>query len=301
VLTGDFQLNTIGRIMKAALFTSLAVILALVPCLCAANPNQPKAYHCISRFENGVINWSTGNISAVGKASPQDNRDASQGSVPGSARADANRQIIEILKQIKIKPGLSVGEYASKNDVILAGMEKTAWDARISKQYYTSALAVEISIETSMFGGFLQLVLPEEIRQIPKINPETTQKNPVDMPMDIKDNPYTGLIIDARGLGVEPVISPVIVSEQGHAVYSSEFISRDFAVQNGACKYICDMGPASADRRIGSHPLVLKGLRKEGKPHPAVVISMSDYHLLEKATERHIFLKECRVIIVTDQ
>ncbi len=52
--------------------------------------------------------------------------------------------------------------------------------------------------------------------------------------------------------------------------------------------------------RIGSHPLVLKGLRSAGEQNRAIVISMSDYSLLEKTTERHTFLKECRLIIVKD-
>ncbi|MBU1344702.1 MAG: hypothetical protein KKE44_18510 [Proteobacteria bacterium] len=275
----------------------MALVFLLMPFFCMANQAESAKHHCITRFENGAINWTTGNISAIGKATPEDNRDISQESVPGSARADANRQIIEILKQIKINNALSVEAYASKNDIILAGMEKTARDATLSKQYYTSALSVEITIETSMFGGFLQLVLPEEIRQISQISPEISRKKSTANP----ENLYTGLIIDARGLGVESVLNPVIVSEQGHDVYSSSFISREFAVQNGVCKYICDMDQALKGKRIGNHPLVFKGLRKEGKQNTVIVISMSDYGLLEKVSERHQFLKECRVVIVQDQ
>ena len=263
---------------------------------CLAGLDQPKSYHCVTQFENGSINWSTGNVFGIGKASPEGKSELSHQFVLGSARADANRQIIEILKKIKISNTLTVGEYASKNDVILAGMEKTARDAAISKQYYTSALSVEIMIETSMFGGFLQLVLPEEIRQISKISPEIRKKNS----NPVGENLYTGLIIDARGLGFEPVLNPLIVSEQGHDIYSSVFISREFAVQNGVCKYLCSMDQALKDKRIGNHPLVFKGLRKEGKPTTAIVISISDYRLFEKTTERHAFLKECRVIIVQD-
>jgi len=266
-------------------------------CHCTANQDQTRVYHTISQFKNGTVNWTTGTISAIGKASPKDNTETSQESVQGLARADANRQIIEILKQIKINPSLSVEAYASKNDIILAGIEKTARDAVVSKQYYTSALAVEIIIETSMFGGFLQLVLPDEIRQIPKINPEILQKKDVDI---IKEPLFSGLIVDATGLGVEPVLNPVIVSEQGHDIYSSAFISRDFAVQNGVCKYLSSMEQALKDKRIGNHPLIFKGLRMEGKPNTVIVISMSDYRLLEKTTERHRFLQECRAIIVID-
>jgi len=214
---------------KKRLAYGCVIVIIFFHSFCLANQDQPKDYHCVTQFENGTINWSTGNISAIGKASPEENTKTSHESVLGAARADANRGIIEILKRIKINNTLSVDDYASKNDIILAGMEKTARDAIISKLYYTSALSVEIMIKTSMFGGFLQLVLPEEIRQIPKISPEIRKKNI----QIIGETLYTGLIIDTRGLGVEPVLNPLIVSEQGHDIYSSVFISREFAVQKG--------------------------------------------------------------------
>ncbi len=277
-------------------FFVIALIFGSHSSYCLADQNELENFHCITRFEHGTINWTTGNILAIGKASVEDNTKTSQKSVPGSARADANRHIIDILKQLIINNSLSVGEYASKNDVILAGIEKTARDAVIKKQYYTSALSVEIIIETNMFGGFLQLVLPEKIKQISQVNFDKSGEN-----SEMSgENLYTGLIIDARKLEVEPVINPVITSEQGHDIYSSTFISREFAVQNGVCKYYCNLEQALNDDRIGSHPLVLKGLRSAGEHNTAIIFSMSDYHLLEKVTERHGFLKECRLIIVKD-
>jgi hypothetical protein len=257
---------------------------------------QSKTSHCITQFEHGIINWTTGNILAIGKASVEDNTQTSQKSVPGSARADANRHIIDILKQLKINNALSVGEYASRNDIILAGIEKTARDAVTTKQYYTSALSVEIIVETSIFGGLLQLVLPEKIKPIPQINLEHSKINDKKSEADL----YTGIIVDARKLEIEPVLNPVIISEQGHDIYSSSFISREFAVQNGVCKYYCDMEQAVKDERIGTNPLVIKGLRNAGKENSAIIISMSDYQTVEKTAERHTFLKECRFIIVHD-
>lgn len=261
-----------------------------------ADPETPPNGDCITKFETGTVNWTTGMVTASGKASPANQSPASKESVSLYAKAEAVKNILETLKQIKINNELTVNDYASKSVVILAGLEKTAREAMVSKQIYTSALSLEITLETSLFGGFLQLVLPEEIRQIPKINPEF---NPNILPV-IGKSPYSGLVIDARGLGIEPVLDPVIVSEQGHEVYSSVFISREFAVQNGICKYVCNLDQAVQDKRIGDNPMVIKGLRKEGSKNATIVISMSDYLALEKTTERHAFLNECRVIIVRD-
>ncbi len=275
----------------------MALSLGLIFSPCHSQDLTPNPSHCITQHGNGTINWTTGTITAIGKASPQGNKEFSNESVLGSARTDANRQIIRMLKNIKVNQTLTVEDHAAKNDVILAGIEKTARDATILRQYYTSDLSVEIMVKTNILGGFLQLVLPENIRQIPIINLEFIQKSP---PVK-KQTPYTGMIIDARGLGIEPVLNPVIVSEQGSAIYSGEFISREFAVKNGVCNYICNMEAAIYDKRIGDYPLIFKALRKEGKENSTIVISMSDYLLLEKTTERHNFLKECRVTIVKDQ
>jgi len=283
------------KLNKKYLTACFIILLFYFPnAFCLAGQKDLNTSLCITQFKNGIINWTTGKILATGKASVEDNTQTSHKSVPGAARADANRHIIDILKQLIINNSLSVGEYASSNDVIMAGIEKTARDAVITRQYYTSALSVEILIETSMSGGFLQLVLPEKIRQIPQINIEQPKKE-----MMIK-NSYTGLIIDARKLEIEPVLNPVIISEQGDDIYSAAFISREFAVQNGVCRYYCDLDQASKDDRIGSNPLIIKGLRNAGKQNTAIIVSMSDYLLLEKTTERHTFLKECRVIIVKD-
>lgn len=276
------------------------LILIVVPvfswCPALAREDAPARFQCVTFYDYGKINWSTGKITAIGRATPEGNKESDIESVPGSARADANWHIIEILKQIKIHNRLTIGTYASKNDVILAGIEKTARDAVTIRQTYTSALDVEILIETSIFGGLLQLVLPDDIRQIPGIRLDRSL--PVQTPMG--KIPYTGLILDTRGLGVEPVLYPVIVNEQGREIYSSLFVSREFAVQYGVCIYLCDMDRAAVHPRIGSNPLIVKGLRKSGKDDTSIIISMTDAKKIEKVKERHEFFKECRIIIVTD-
>jgi len=262
---------------------------------------QSALPQCLKPLENGHIDWTMGIVTAIGHAAPEINAEGKAVAMPGSARASATRNLIAILKQVKISGDLTVGEYASTHDAILAGIEKIAQDARVYRQLYTSALDVEVRVEATFYGGFLQLVLPDHIRQIPKIN--ELKHGPAD---PVKNRPsavvgaktYTGLIVDARTFNLEPVLYPTIVSEQGREIYSSVFISREFAVQNGVCAYLCDMNQALASARTGSNPLVVKALRKTGDKTGAIVISMADAKTLDRATERHIFLKECRVIVV---
>jgi hypothetical protein len=261
----------------------------------AFSTTDTPPHHCLIALDQGTINWTTGTVTVTGRSGPRLSPDNIPEPDPGAARADANRQLIELLKQIPIHNNLTVGQYASRNDTIMAGIEKTARDAAIIRQYYTSALDVELTVQTRILGGFLQLVLPDEIRQIPKINPDGLP----DDRMESGKIPYTGLVLDVRELEFEPVLYPVIVSEQGGSIYSAVYISREFAVQHGVCKYVCTMDNALQDPRVGGHPLVIKGLRTSGKENTAIVISTADAKQIEQATERHRFLKECRVMFVT--
>jgi len=252
-------------------------------------------------LENGYIDWTTGFVTATGQAAPEINAGGTAVAMPGSARTCATRNLIAILKQMKISGDLTVGEYASTHDTILAGIETVAQDAGVRRQMYTSALDVKVWVAATFYGGFLQLVLPDHIRQIPKINElkqgsaESAESTPS---AAVGAKPYTGLIVDARRLNVEPVLYPTIVSEQGREIYSSVFISREFAVQNGVCAYVSDMDQALASDRAGSNPLLLKALRTTGDKTGAIVMSMADAKTLDRATERHTFLKKCRVIVV---
>ncbi len=278
----------------------LAVAASATLAATASRSSTKDASQCIFLLEQGSINWTTGTIIAHGQAAPLENREKNADIILGTARTRARRNIIELIKKIPITSTMETGAYAAGNDVIMAGIEKTAMDARVSRQVYSSNGALHLTIETSMFGGFLQLVLPEEIRQIPEIMPavETEKKGSVHQAVVFD---YTGLIIDARDLDFTPVIYPKVLDEQGRQLYASEFISREYAVQKGIVAYHCDMEQAVRDDRIGINPIVIKGLRTGEENKSAIIINMSDTNQLEATAERHAFFRECRVIIVLGQ
>ncbi len=255
------------------------------------------AKDCITTHEQGRINWTTGQITVSGKATPSGNTTKEIESLPGSARADANRNLIQLLKQINIYHGLNVGQYAAANDKILGGIETTAREAITTLQTYTSAMDLQVMVSMNFHGAFLQLVLPEEICQISGVNLETSQKTPAKNPSD-SSTAHTGLIIDAGAVVFQPVLYPVVIDENEKQIYSSQFISREFAVQFGVCSYASDMASAMKQKHVGAAPVVVKALRASKKNAAFLVISTADAKRLEKITERHRFFRECRVVII---
>ncbi len=274
----------------------IILIILLFPNYALPNDQSQGQSHCVKTYENGCVDWTTGQISAMGKASPPENKALvdNPDAVFGAARADASRNLIMLLKGMGLNGETSVGESATASDIILAGIEKTAMDAQMISQHFTSDRALEVCLETTMFGGFLQLVLPEEIGEIPTI----TQKKIIN---EKRDTPlYTGIILDARGRDFQPVIYPPILSETGDKIYGTATMGREYAVQQGICTYLCNPDHPLIRERAGSNPMTIKVLRKGGQDHPALIISSAEAKKIENTPEHHAFMKECRVVILMD-
>jgi hypothetical protein len=166
-----------------------------------------------------------------------------------------------------------------------------------------------VSVQMSIYGGFAQLVLPPEIRQVQSIRPLNGSANDhvfstrdVDPSSAVVDpDAYTGLIVDARGTGAKPLMVPLLLDEKGHEVFGPAYVSREFAVQHGVCQYIrlADNGRIHLPR-VAPRPLVIKGLKTDGPGSGHIVISNTDVSKLHGAVPHLEFLKQCRVIIILD-
>jgi len=111
---------------------------------------------------------------------------------------------------------------------------------------------------------------------------------------------FTGLIIDARGLGVRPAMAPKILNEDGKEVYGSAWINRDWAVREGMAGYLKDPLQAQQNPRVTDKPLLVKAIKASGDARVDVVISNADAAMLHSAAQNLSFLEKCKVIILVD-
>ena len=93
---------------------------------------------------------------------------------------------------------------------------------------------------------------------------------------------------------------PVLMDESGQEVYGPAYVSREFAVQRGMCRYIRGMDDSANLPRVAPNPLFVKGLRTVSKGSCDIVISNTDASKLRGASSHLEFLKQCRVVIVLD-
>ena len=155
--------------------------------------------------------------------------------------------------------------------------------------------AVEVTVAVPATGEFADLVLPQPARK----PPEPPSPPPVPE-AKLAPTIYSGLVIDARGLGVKPAMAPKVLSEGGQEIYGSAVVDRDWAVREGMVGYSKDLFVAQSSGRVGEKPLVVKALRAAGANTADVVVSNADAAKLLAAAENLSFLEKARVMIVVD-
>ena len=245
--------------------------------------------------ENGSINWSRGVVQAKGIGIPPTKMSGNfnaQTVALTDAKLNVFRIVLEIIKDLRINGTTVVGDCAIQDPPIMSKIENMVKNAKVVKKEYLTDGTVKIEMEVNLRGGFAQLVLPKDIKPLDSITLVTMNKtsSPV----------FTGLVVDARGLGVRPVMVPRILDENNQEVYGSAFVSREYAVQQGMSGYARNPKEILNNRRVADHPLVVKGLKTLGPGCSEIVISNSDASKLRSTSESLYFMKKCRVIIVVD-
>ena len=258
--------------------------------------------------ENGYINWTTGIVQAKGVGAPlkksSDNSSISNMKVLSDAKNDARHNMMKTIKSVRINSVKKARNYATINNSVAKQLEEIILKAKENEKIrkYLSDGTVEVYLRLSLYGGFAQLFLPQEIRQIESIKQvaiegKTSSSSP-SKTSNLKN--YTGLVVDATGISVNPAMAPRLLDEDGKEVYGATFASREFAVQKGMSGYSKDIKTAKTCPRVGTNPLSVKGLRTTGLGNCDIVISNADASILRNSSEHLAFLKKCLVIIVLD-
>lgn len=108
----------------------------------------------------------------------------------------------------------------------------------------------------------------------------------------------TGLVIDARGLGLRPALLPKVVDQQGQEVYVGQVVTRTNAVEQGVAGYAKDVNAAANNFRVTDNPAVIKALGASGAARTDIIIGQADAQALRRLSSNGEFLQYCRVVIV---
>lgn len=245
----------------------------------------------VETMGTGEVNWSANTVRAVGSGAPSPeapNVAVARLGAERAAKLDAMRNLLETVKGVQIDSQTTVVNFTTQSDSINSRVEGIVKGARVVKTRYLSDGGVEVIIEVPIAGGLADTVYGNMANLGTVAVPKTG--NPV----------YTGLIIDAKGTGARPAMSPKIVDEDGREVYGSAYVSREFAIKQGIVGYAKDVNAAKQNERVTANPIVVKGLKTVGAGGSDIVISNADAAGLRDVSKNLSFLEQTRVLVVVD-
>jgi len=210
-----------------------------------------------------------------------------------AAQVVAYRNLLESVKGVRVDSTTTVENFITTSDVIRTEVNGIIQGAMIMDKKYMSDGSVEVTIGMRLTGALADALLPKTPPTPPTgITGTLTPASSGQL--------YTGLIVDARGLGIKPAMAPKILNEDGKEVYGSAWISRDYAVREGMVGYLKDPVQAQTNPRVTDKPLLVKALKVAGDARVDMVITNADAAMLHSASENLSMLQKCRVIILVD-
>ena len=263
-------------------------------------------------FDNGSINYGDRTIQAVGIGFiPENVINAGQArrAAMRIAKQDALRQLIEIVNGVNVTSETTVSG-AMFDDIIKTQVQGAIRGARrVGQPSYLSDTSVEVTYEVKM-EDISRVLLPiAEKAPILKFKESSIERDftseissgqKSNKESEIVSGGVTGIIIDGKGLGLKPAMSPSIVTQSGSVVYGPGHYSRDYAASNGVVGYAKTIDKAKSDPRVQGNPLVIRGSSVSGSSATDMVISNVDAGKIIRADGNAALLGSCRVMFVLD-
>lgn len=269
------------------------------------------ANDAVEEVDNGAMNYTNGWVTAtgIGGISPlAQNPGMARGMAVRAAKVDAMRNLLETVLAVTVTSETAVRGAAVENDVIKTKVEGMVKGARIrdingdgrhdtNDFRYLSDTSIEIEMEVHM-SGISEIVLPPTgYAEAPVTAEGAPPSAEVSTPAS---GSTTGLIVDARGIGARPAMSPKILDQNGGVVYGPSSFTRDYAIKYGVAGYSRDIEAAKSDPRVVGNPLIVRGVGVQGTNGTDIVVANSDAVGIQRAETVGKILSNCKVMIILD-
>lgn len=316
--------------MKKSLLLPLLLASALSVGVASLTPLSAPA-QVVQSMGAGQIDWTNGQITVTGTGAAPNKAGMSAGQkrlmAQRAAVADAYRQLAELINGVNVDAETVVKDFVTESDVIRTRVSALIKGAKPGKPRYMSDGTVEIDVTLGVYGNnsLSSAMVPHvlEKKEVKTIEPgyTTPSAQPTRQPDIVVSTPmptaqptrtpetsqplsgsYSGVIIDARGLGIAPAMSPQIKDNAGKEIYIGDRpIDPDLVVNIGIVGYANSVEQARSNARIGSNPLVIKAVQAGGRHKTDAIVSAAHGQQILQADSKTRFLQGSKVIFVIDK
>ena len=278
------------------------------------------------------VNWTQGTVTVTARGI------AAQGTVGIQARETARRAAIVVAQRdlaeaiygVSLRSVTEVEKAQLVKDTIRTELQAFVQGARIIAERELTPGAYEVTMAVPLYGvdSVAEVVVPQiyrrpesgeqpgqpaqrtplteeqkqeaKLRVLPVPPPQPEQPAERVPAAEQQQGPFTGLIVDCRGFGVKPSMSPKILDADGREVWGTMNIDPDLVIAKGIVGYARSMEEARANGRVGANPLTVRAIGRAGNYQDRAVVTNDDATRILREDGQTHFLDQLAVVFIVD-
>jgi hypothetical protein len=176
-----------------------------------------------------------------------------------SAKEDALAELLEQVKGLRLRADRSVGDELTREET-RRKVEDVLRGYKVIQERYYSDSGVQLEVEVPLGALTAVLVTPAPVNAAVPV-----EARPAEAKKESKaKSKYTGLVVDARKLGMKPALAPRLLDDAGQSLYGEETLSPEARKVTGVAGFFGSVEQARKSELVGARPLVLEAARLQG-------------------------------------
>ena len=293
------------NLKKKALVSAMAGVFALSAGF-AATPDTLLPSISLMQSAHAAAMWDEGTITAEGFGTPPTGVYGSRANIMArrAAIVDAQRNLAEQINGVQVDAETTVENFVTTSDVVKTKVSALVKGATVVEEQLMPDGSYHVVMSMPMYGtqGLSSAIMPAIRPNTPPTPPPPVISATITAQIQTSGVGYTGVIVDASGMGLKPSFSPVIYDTNGRAIYGVSNINYDQAISQGMVGYSSSLSSAQTLPRIGGSPLVVKAVQVRGgnnSTNPVnVVVSVDDGDRILAANQQSQMLMNGSVVFV---
>lgn len=246
----------------------------------------------VQKLSHGQVNWTNKVIVVTGSAAPNLKGGVVAAQVrlqtERAAELDAYRKILEIVKGVRVDSNWTVGDVMQSTPEVKTAVEGLIKGMkRIDTKYYSDGgvdVIVQVDLEGMMASTVVKGIVKKSEPKGTVAKRETTPSKDTKLgeakkgeekreekagPADI-----TGVVINAKGLGYQPVMYPKILDDKDNEIFAVDKMDQSLASEGRLVSYYLSENSAKNSERVKDKPIVIKAVSVRNKAN--IIIKSED-------------------------
>ena len=186
-------------------------------------------------------------------------------------------------------------------EVSVNGVPQNTMTAKVNSRVMGAVYADDYYTPVTDYSPYVFDTTQNEPTAADEIAPylDTTENTAENMTTDYQSEAvggFTSLVVDCRELGLKPVMSAVIRTDEGNAIYGAENLDFDLIIEKGMVAYTADSTLANVSR-AGENPLFVRALELQNfSSNPIISVADANRILIENQSSG--FLDKLNVVFL---